>query len=126
MPHLGLRDVPEEFESGGDFPEKIIAKCISCSRTQGRASCAALLLLPGHCRNLLFGRRLDDMYQFHRQRGIQIITFRAAVTMSTIIFARALQTAPPLRYSWRNFRHIDIAEMEIAVHFGQTKGPPRW
>jgi hypothetical protein len=31
-----------------------------------RLSCVSL----GTCRILLFGRRLDDMYQFHRQRGI--------------------------------------------------------
>jgi hypothetical protein len=63
MPHLGLRDVPEEFESGGDFPEKIIAKCISCSRTQGRASCAALLRLPGHLQNLAVWSHVIDYYE---------------------------------------------------------------
>jgi phage terminase large subunit len=63
MPHLGLRDVPEEFELGGDFPEKIIAKCISCSRTQGRASRAALLRLPGHLQNLAVWSHVIDYYE---------------------------------------------------------------
>jgi hypothetical protein len=49
-----------------------------------------------------FGRRLDDMHVFHRQRGItdhHIPRRRDGM----IIFVDALQTAPPLRYSRHNF-----------------------
>jgi hypothetical protein len=50
----------------------------------------------------VFGRRLDDMHVFHRQRGIADHHICAAATGSTITFVGALRTALPLRYS-RNF-----------------------